>query len=361
MQITVNKEINYIGEANSLLYNYANSVSYEKLKSEDIKKISYSIDIYNMKYQRIINISNYVIDNLRVEKSKLDYYYKEIGNSQFSLSVYLLYTDNMYDSPEDYFIDAKSKSPEEIIRQFDYLLSQSYRLGSAVDEKPVDTFEDMMRIIDKSGLPAEDKWKIIQAYIDRDKHLEEIYKIIERTVLLLKECRSEINNLEEEFYKYWHAYTEKNDFAKEFQMQSNFTWDWKSIVIVPSVFNPHVIRLSVKYGEERTPDLVQIGIAQDSNFSSKPAEVDGEDLVNTLKLLSDKSKFEILRFIKDESKYGFEIANALNLSTSTISYHMNSLIIANLVRLEKDANKIYYSLNREELEVLLENTKKLLL
>ncbi len=361
MQITVNKEINYIEEANSLLYNYVNSVSYEKLKSEDIKKVSYSIDIYNMKYQRIINISNYVIGNLRVEKNKLDYYFKEIGNSQFSLSIYLLYTDNMYDSLDEYFIDAKSKSPEEIIKQFDYLLSQPYRLGKNADKKIIVTFEDMMRLIDKSGLAAEDKWKIIQSYIDRDKHLEEIYKILEKTVRLLKECRSEIKELEEEFYQYWHEYTEKNDFAKEFQMQSNFTWDWKSIVIVPSVFNPHVIRLSVKYGEERTPDMVHIGIAQDSNFSSKSAEVDVEDLINTLKLLSDKSKFEILRFIKDDSKYGFEIANALNLSTSTISYHMNSLIIANLVRLEKDANKIYYSLNREQLEVLLENIKSLLL
>ncbi|MFR1852473.1 MAG: ArsR/SmtB family transcription factor [Beduini sp.] len=50
-------------------------------------------------------------------------------------------------------------------------------------------------------------------------------------------------------------------------------------------------------------------------------------------------------FIKDKAAYGQEIANHLNLKTSTISYHMEALINVGLIIVEKQNNRIYYRLN----------------
>ncbi|MPQ44750.1 winged helix-turn-helix domain-containing protein, partial [Clostridium tarantellae] len=48
-------------------------------------------------------------------------------------------------------------------------------------------------------------------------------------------------------------------------------------------------------------------------------------LKEKLKCLSDKSKFEILKLLKNKPLYGQEIAHKLSLTPATVSYHMNNL------------------------------------
>jgi DNA-binding transcriptional ArsR family regulator len=180
---------------------------------------------------------------------------------------------------------------------------------------------------------------------------------------LLKEQQSDIAVLENEFYEYWNHYIAENDFIKNMQEYANITWEYNKngLIVLPSIFRPLVMVLNINDEEDAVADIIHIGILMDSDLSRKQNEVNADKLNNALKLLSDKSKFEILRYIKDKPAYGFEIANELNLSTSTISYHMNSLISAGLVKLDKDANKIYYRINKDTVNDLLEDIRILLL
>ena len=72
-------------------------------------------------------------------------------------------------------------------------------------------------------------------------------------------------------------------------------------------------------------------------------------LLEKLKCLSDKSKYEILKMLNNEPMYGQQIAQKLNLTTATISYHMNALSLNKLVTINKKDNKAYYNINKEEL------------
>ncbi len=364
MQVKVNREINYVEEANSILYNYINALSYDKMEKEGIKKITYSSDLYKKRFQKISSINSYVIENMRFEKSRLEYFFKEIGNSGMCLSNYLLplYSEEQFSSVSEYETAEKSKSREEIIKKFDYILGEHHIFGNNNDE-PVDTLEEIVRFMNKGDFSSEDKWKILQAIVEHKTHLEELCLILSKTVKLLEECKDDINELETEFYDYWLNYVNNNNFLEQLQKCTNISWKYseKGNVIIPAIFHPHTITISITDDDNKDVDVIHIGIVLDSNFRIKQATVDSEDLNNALKLLSDKSKFEILRFIKEKPSYGFEIANELNLSTSTISYHMSGLIAAGLVKLEKDANKIYYSTNKEKIADILDDMGQLLL
>lgn len=365
MQITVSKEINYVEEVNSILVNYINSHSYEKMKQDGIKIISYGSELYNKRFQNIIKIYNYVIENMRFEKSRLEYFFKEIANSGWSLSNYFfpMYTEVQYNSLNEYKTAANTKSKEDIARDFDYIISQHYTFGKSNDEKKDYSLETMIRLMENGDFPAEDKWKIIQAYLDYDKQLDELSSIFNRAIQLLKECDDEIKVLEKEFYDYWLDYTNNHNFLEELQKRANANWKYSELgnVIIPSIFLPLSITISFNDDDDKKKDVIHVGIVLDSNLNFRQTNVSAEDLNNALKLLSDRSKFEILRYIKDKPAYGFEIANELNLSTSTISYHMNGLIQAGLIKLEKEANKIYYSINKTAVKTLLEDIEHMLL
>lgn len=76
-------------------------------------------------------------------------------------------------------------------------------------------------------------------------------------------------------------------------------------------------------------------------------------LIDRLKCLSDKSKFNIIKMLKKKSMFGQEIAAALSLTTATVSYHMNALIVAKLVYMEKVDNKIFYSVDKDTMKEFL--------
>lgn len=365
MQVIIKKEINYVEEANLFLVNHVNQITYDKMMSESFLNFAYKKEIFDRRYEHILAIHNYVTEHMRFDKSKLEFYFKEIGNSQMSLSNYLLpiYTGTRYETLKEYETAALEMSKEEIIKNFDEILSQYLRIGKSGDEGKVETFENLLHIMDRSDINAEERWKIVQAYIDRDKHIREVCAILDRTIQLLMECGDHINELEQEFYDYWTDYTKEADLLKVLQEYTNIIWKSSTAgtYIIPSIFNPQSIAFSISDEEEMLPDLIRLGVILDSNLTFKQSPIDSEKLNTALKLLSDKSKFEILKLIKDKPAYGYEIANALNLSTSTISYHMNALITSKLIKLEKDANKIYYSLNEDTVNQILEDIRTLLL
>ena len=83
-------------------------------------------------------------------------------------------------------------------------------------------------------------------------------------------------------------------------------------------------------------------------------------MAKVLKLLSDRSKLEILSYIKNKKAYGSELAKQLNLTNATVSHHMSGLVNAGLVIMEKEDTKIYYRANIEEISEVLNSCLKYL-
>jgi DNA-binding HxlR family transcriptional regulator len=75
-----------------------------------------------------------------------------------------------------------------------------------------------------------------------------------------------------------------------------------------------------------------------------------KESITVLKALADETRLELLHLLKEHSRYGEELAAQLKLTPSTVSFHLNKLEQAGLVRREKDQYYILYSLNEELLE-----------
>ncbi|MCR4998217.1 MAG: ArsR family transcriptional regulator [Lachnospiraceae bacterium] len=86
---------------------------------------------------------------------------------------------------------------------------------------------------------------------------------------------------------------------------------------------------------------------------SQRASITEEKALAMLKLLADKSKFQILSATIDTPAYGSELANMLGLTTATISHHTTALLDQNLLSLDKVDTKIYYRTNPEMIRALI--------
>lgn len=86
-----------------------------------------------------------------------------------------------------------------------------------------------------------------------------------------------------------------------------------------------------------------------------------EDVYEAIRLLADRTRFDILCYLRDRTAYGQELSEHFGLSRNTIHHHMAKLLSVHLVRCTMDGNRVYYTTNREAVTALLEHQKALLL
>lgn len=78
-----------------------------------------------------------------------------------------------------------------------------------------------------------------------------------------------------------------------------------------------------------------------------------DELYNSLKVLADKTRLEIINHIKHKSYYGKELSEKLDIKPPTISHHIEQLNKIGLIHLEQIGNTKYFSLNRVRFKELI--------
>lgn len=118
---------------------------------------------------------------------------------------------------------------------------------------------------------------------------------------------------------------------------------YKDYIFIPSYFiNIKAIRFFVK-------DQILIYSIHHEDFAKK-------DIINILKTISDETRFEIIAILsKEDSMMGKDLASRLNLSTPTISHHMDKLKETGFINEERLKNSKYYSLNYNSINRFINN------
>lgn len=121
--------------------------------------------------------------------------------------------------------------------------------------------------------------------------------------------------------------------------------DYKSYIFIPSYFiTPHRIRI---FDHETCVVIYSCALPKVNLLE------DSMELEKGVKALSDRNRIMILRILQKRKEYGARLANALDLTTATISHHLEILKQVRLVHEEKVGNIKYYSLNEEHFRWLL--------
>ena len=80
--------------------------------------------------------------------------------------------------------------------------------------------------------------------------------------------------------------------------------------------------------------------------------------VQIFKNLSDRTRYEVLKLIASGETSTKEIANALGVSSATISYHINNFLTSKVLKLDKSNNKFGYVVDYNLLKETIEGFKK---
>ena len=136
--------------------------------------------------------------------------------------------------------------------------------------------------------------------------------------------------------------------GSKFSSKSNFS----EYIFSPSYFFHH--HNIISYNKNTYLMIYNINI--DNSFDDGEAE----RLSTLLKVLSDKSRLEILRQLKRRPTYGKILSTRLNLTTATISRHLEQLKAINIIKEDKSNNVKYYYVNSDEVEKIFDEIRRFL-
>lgn len=100
---------------------------------------------------------------------------------------------------------------------------------------------------------------------------------------------------------------------------------------------------------DEKPEWIVLGSAT-KNFLGKDSKK--ERVLDFLKVISDKKRLDIIELLKKEPLYVNEIAEKINMSAATTSYHLTMLQSFCIVDFERYNHRFYYHLNKEKLKEL---------
>lgn len=236
----------------------------------------------------------------------------------------------------------------------DNIMDEYDRLGYA-------NKDTVRREIANSNLGDRDKFKLLYLLDDFDEalmvfadYISIYYNFMNEHHVLFKKLVVRIID------KFKHASSEKfSDFMKNNMSIKKMLK--KDYLVMPSIVPYNCVEYTYYGFAEYEVPIVQIGFLYFELVQMMKKHQNNEDrFLKAAKIVSDPSKFEILKICLDKPAYGQEIAEKMNLSSATVSHHMQQLVAMNYVLVNFEEKKVYYKTNVESILADLELLKDVL-
>lgn len=103
---------------------------------------------------------------------------------------------------------------------------------------------------------------------------------------------------------------------------------------------------------------IYVGIMFKEYVKERKDKLDIDKHLMIYKVLSDKTRFNIIKILINEESYGQEIAKKLGITTATVSYHIDYLMGASLIITKRKSRRLYYSINKDVVKQSISFLKK---
>ena len=215
-----------------------------------------------------------------------------------------------------------------------------------------DAGETVPELVDQlEQIPIEEqyRWKIYKILCRFPEAFQELSEHLYPVALRMEAAMESFLPLAQESYDHWEQYFQSHSFPDLLEQLTNQEVEADGLDTYINLSMLAANDMIYTYGTLEGKDFrqVYIGVLINESFRVDRVQMTDEAICNLLKVISDRSKFEILRRISRSSSYCQELAREMNLTTATISRHMGLLLDAGLVRARRGENRIYYDLNRD--------------
>jgi len=358
MKINISNDINYYLEAVSILNSYNNKNSYyEDLKEALVQKYNIPYEKLEKMLEGISDVYNYVVNSVKIPKDKLDFYFTA-ENPEIPTLCELLMLPLIYDNDEINIKNIFKQNEDEKLENVIKLLFYAFDYDVEIDNF---TYVDYINHINNLDVDNDMKYKYVLMCCNINDYFSQIMRYVDETVALLKEKTDDLQCIADEFEKITKLDIEKygDNFFTKYEIQIDISND---VIIKPSIMAPNYLMMK-PYGIYEDKSLhINMGVCVKTiNELKKEYFISDEKTISILKAMGDKSKFDILKSIKEKEMYGAEIAKMLNLTTATVSHHMSNLYNLSLVNIITNNNKVNYTLNKESIRELISILERIFL
>ena len=206
-------------------------------------------------------------------------------------------------------------------------------------------------------------WRIYKLLQDYPRALAELAALLEPLARRIAPVLDELRPLVEQTYDDWSAYFAEHSISDLLENVTNQTVNEDDMDVYINISLMAVGDIMYTYDTEGEKPYRQLylGVLLNRNFQMNRLQATEDSICGLLRVVGDRSKFELLRRVGEHSSYCQALSREMGLTTATISRHMSLLLDAGLVRARRKDNRIYYDLERETLKELFDTAERILL
>lgn len=343
MSIILKKELDPIYETLALL-SVENPDKWREEVIRELGSCGLGGEIFYQKHFTVIEKYIRTFLKYKVKTPQEDFFYKDKSNDMFFWITALAVENREYvDHPE-------TANPVKLRRKMAYYLvdtEKNQEIKTEDDLPDISEDEALLDFMDTLSIKSEEMWYVLSWLRKPVYRLQQLSDMLKCNLPAFEKARESVKKPLEKLLQ-----------KKEDLEETGYT------KIAESCGKDHLVYMSLGIPlaqiimEGRGYQGVLLGYLNAGRRSGNDAR---EIVIRQAKSLSDKSKLDILCDLKKSKKFNLELAESLGLSPSTVSHHMNSLLICDFVTVEKRDGKVYYCLQEESIREFLKNVEEMLL
>lgn len=229
--------------------------------------------------------------------------------------------------------------------------------GRLLNTEP--TNEEITSFLESFNLEAVAKWNLLLIIQEPLRYLKRYMELMIKLLPIFEEIyvkfEHEVKEYGEKTAKYLTLHGERGleDLTNSL-INKSYLINEESRLIISALFAYTIV---VTDGHDN--NLIYWGLRVESVLKKiKAINVDKlNERVQAFKYLGDKTKYEVLKHISRGITSTKEIARLTNVSSATISYHINSFLTSKIIKLDNSNRKFSYIINYELLEEIINDFK----
>ncbi len=209
--------------------------------------------------------------------------------------------------------------------------------------------EDVMTLLSMTKYSEEIKWTVLELILNEKKR----NSFFEKIISLQNIVKSHIHLVEKRFIKANETYKNSKNYIE--QINDLFGRILESFEDIDHEFN----LINYNAGAFRAvmineiPNKLYVGIIMTELMDkSGHFEMNDENVIEKCKALGDSTRFKIIKNLSEKPMFVKELADRLELSSATLSHHLNILMKNGFLEVKVEDIRTYYSLKKDTFEQL---------